>query len=61
MILERLEQVKSLNPRVLEDRTADLTILLGQTSLEIRRKVLNLFQLRNENIALLSMALHKEF
>ncbi|CAD8125535.1 unnamed protein product [Paramecium sonneborni] len=61
VILDRLEAVNQLNPRVLEDRTQDLSQLLNQQSIDIRRKVLKLFQLKNENVVLLAQSLQKEF
>ncbi|CAD8103287.1 unnamed protein product [Paramecium primaurelia] len=61
VILDRLEAVNQLNPRVLEDRTQDLSQLLNQQSIDIRRKVLRLFQLKHENVVLLAQSLQKEF
>ena len=62
MKLVVLERIEHLNPKVLEDKVIDLTFLLSQQSIDIRKKVLGLLQklIKDEAVIQITEALVKE-
>lgn len=44
ILLDKLQQILDINPRFLEDQVFDITKLLNNQSLEIRRKVIELIK-----------------